>query len=72
MYLFVQNGVSYSVLTFLRLFLTIGATVLLLEASSNILLFRDLSVHILFFFISLGLLVSLYAVFIADSAVLEE
>ncbi|MBR2299030.1 MAG: sensor domain-containing diguanylate cyclase, partial [Alphaproteobacteria bacterium] len=47
-------------------------TVLLLEASSNILLFRDLSVHILFFFISLGLLVSLYAVFIADSAVLEE
>ena len=69
---FVQNGVSYEVLTFLRLFLTIGATVLLLEASSNILLFKDLPLHIMFFFISMGLAASLYAVFVADSAALEE
>ncbi|HCU58859.1 MAG TPA: hypothetical protein DIC64_02635 [Alphaproteobacteria bacterium] len=69
---FVRNGVSYEVLTFLRLFLTIGATVLLLEASSNILLFKDLPLHIMFFFISMGLAASLYAVFVADSAALEE
>ena len=58
---FVANGVSYSVLTFLRLFLTVGATVLLLRASSKILLSKDLPIHVLFLFISLGLFASLYA-----------
>jgi len=69
---FVQSGVSISVLVFLRLFLTVGATVLLLEASSQILLKKDLPVHVMFLFVSAGLAVSLFAVFVADSVELEE
>ena len=69
---FISNGVSYSVLTFLRLFLTVGATVLLLQASSEILIGKDLPLHVLCLFVSLGLVVSLYAVFVADSSAIEQ
>lgn len=69
---FISNGVSYPVLTFLRLFLTVGATVLLLQASSEILIGKDLPLHVLCLFVSLGLVVSLYAVFVADSSAIEQ
>jgi len=69
---FVLNGVSDTVLIFLRLFLTIVATVLLLEAANEILLSKDLPMYILFMFISCGLLISLYAVFMTNSVVIEE
>lgn len=64
---FMFQGVSAPILTFLRLFLSIVATALLLMASYDILLQKDLPVYILSLFVSLGLLVSFYAVFIANS-----
>ena len=69
---FVANGVSYPVLIFLRLFFTIVATMLLLEAANEILLLKELPMHALFLFASIGLVMSLYAVFVADSADVEQ
>ena len=65
---FVYYGVSTDILIFLRLFLTIGASVLFLMASSHILLSKELPAHILFAFISVGLILSFYAVFVARNA----
>ena len=69
---FVYYGVSTDILIFLRLFLTIGASVLFLMASSHILLSKELPAHILFAFISVGLILSLYAVFVARNAEMEQ
>ncbi len=69
---FVYYGVSTDILVFLRLFLTVGATVLFLMASSHILLSKELPVHILFSFISIGLILSLYAVFLAKNSEMEQ
>jgi len=69
---FILNGVSYFVLVFIRLFLTIIATVLLIMAASEILFSKELPMHILFLALSFGLIISLYAVFVARSADVEE
>ena len=69
---FVYYGVSTDILIFLRLFLTVGATVLFLMASSHILLSKELPVHILFVFISVGLVLSLHAVFFAKDSEMEQ
>ena len=69
---FLLNGVSYFVLVFIRLFLTIIATILLIMAASEILFSKELPMHILFFALSFGLIISLYAVFVARSADVEE
>ena len=69
---FIANGVSYPVLVFLRLFMTIVATVLLLMAACEILFFRELPMPVLFLSLSFGLLISLYAVFVAKSGDVEE
>ncbi|MBR6409684.1 MAG: diguanylate cyclase [Alphaproteobacteria bacterium] len=69
---FVYYGVSADILVFLRLFLTIGASVLFLMASSHILLSKELPAHILFAFISAGLVLSLYAVFVAKNVEMEQ
>lgn len=69
---FTANGVSYSVQVFIRLFLTVVATVLLAMAASEILFSKELPVPVLFLALSFGLLISLYAVFVASSADVEE
>lgn len=69
---FILNGVSYFVLVFIRLFLTIIATVLLIMAASEILFSKELPMHILFLALSFGLIISLYAVFVARNADAEE
>jgi len=69
---FIANGVSYPVLVFFRLFMTIIATVLLSMAASEILFSKELPMHILFLSLSFGLIISLYAVFVARSADVEE
>lgn len=68
---FTANGVSYSVQIFIRLFLTVIATVLLAMAASEILFSKELPVPVLFLALSFGLLVSMYAVFIAKSSEVE-
>ena len=69
---FIANGVSYPVLVFFRLFMTIIATVLLIMAASEILFAKELPIHILFLSLSFGLVLSLYAVFVARSGNVEE
>ena len=69
---FITNGVSYPVLVFLRLFFMIVATILLLEAASEILLLKELPMVVLFLCASVGLVISMYAVFVADSGDIEQ
>lgn len=69
---FMANGVSYPVLVFFRLFMTIIATVLLCMAASEILFSKELPMHILVLSLSFGLIISLYAVFVAKSGNVEE
>ena len=64
---FILRGVSFQILTFSSLFLSVGATALLLMASYDILLQKEIPVYILSLFVSLGLSISFYAVFIANS-----
>ncbi|MBO4285639.1 MAG: sensor domain-containing diguanylate cyclase [Alphaproteobacteria bacterium] len=61
-------GVSIRVVAFLRLFLCVCATVLFMIASSEILLSKPLSVQTLMLFISFGLVLSFYGVYISNSA----
>lgn len=69
---FIFYGVSIGLLTFLKLFLIISASILLIAASSYILLSKPLSVLILFSFSSVGLILSFYTVFIANSLQMEQ
>ena len=69
---FTANGVSYSVQVFIRLFLTVVATVLLGMAASEILFSKELPVPVLFLALSFGLLISLYAVFVSENADVEK
>lgn len=65
---FYSHAVSAKILAFSELLLVLGGSVLLIMASSQILIQKPLSISIVFGFISIGLLVSAYAVFIADNA----
>ena len=64
---FISTGVSIEVLTTLKLLMMVCVTILFLMASSEILLQQKLSLTIIFVFISCGVLLSLYTVFIAKS-----
>jgi len=65
---FIFYGVSPEILSFLRLLGSVGASVLFLMGSSEILLQKKLSMTIIFVFISIGIVLSFYTVFIANSA----
>ena len=69
--LFVFYGVSSEILNVVKLLMTLVASLLFVMASSEILLQKSLSMSVMFGFISGGLLLSLYAVFIANSAELK-
>ncbi len=64
---FMGYGVSFQILMFSNLFLSVGAATLLLMAAYDVLLQKNIPIYILSLFVSLGLSISFYAVFIANS-----
>lgn len=69
---FILRGVSFQILTFWSLCLSVGSSALLLMAAYDVLLQKNIPVYILSLFVSLGLSISFYAVFIANDKVMLQ
>ncbi len=69
---FTFYGVSFQVVIFLKLFLIIGGTLLFLMSSCDILRKKEFPLSAVFCFVSIGLLLIFYTVFIANSADIEK
>lgn len=65
---FYEQGVSAKILVLSEMLLILAASSLLLMASSHILLGEPLNQNVLFLFVTISLLLALYAVFVADDA----
>ncbi len=62
------KAVSAKILTLTEMLLVLSSSILLIMASSRILVGEPLNINIIFGFITIGLVVTLYAIFIADDA----
>ena len=69
---FYQYAVSAKVLVLAELILLLISTVLLIMAASQILMLKDLTAPLLITFVSVGLCLILYAIFVADNALLVD
>ncbi len=65
-------GISFEVFVFFRLCLSVSATILFVAAASEILLYKPLSLNILYLSISSGLILSFYAVYISRSIEIQD
>lgn len=65
---FYEQAVSVKILTFAEMILVLTSSVLLIMASSQILMNEPLNTNIIFAFITVGLLLTVYAIFIVNDA----